>query len=57
MHTTVKKELVLHAINWTNNILVQVLGSYGDYNQDGREHLKQAISHLQEAENHYRTKD
>ena len=55
MDNNTKKELLLHGIRWSNNILVQMLSDYGHINSNGRDALRKAIQSLNEAEHAYRT--
>jgi hypothetical protein len=49
-----KVELILNAIRWVSNILVEILSNYGSINQEGREHLRSAIASLHKAEDSYK---
>ena len=49
------RELLLNAIRWANNILVEVLSSYAArVNDIGRNHLKNAVNELAKAVEEFR---
>lgn len=54
MSVETKRELILNALRWVSNILVEVLSNYGGINDHGRLHLKAAVSCIEAAQNEYR---
>jgi hypothetical protein len=56
MDSKTKIELLLNAIRWTSNILVEVLSAYGSVDDTGRNHLRDAVMSLEKAAASYRSK-
>ena len=54
----VRQEIVLHGLRWAQNILSEILMNHAAaVNLKGRGELSEAVSHLNEAEGHFRKLD